>query len=364
MFEIRKELDLTYEAVAVLNRIADEVTNTKEGKKPNRDIAEITVKYGLSESEQAEFFQPILKICDSVALEMSDSASDIALYFFKGQNSMSFGSMIYLLQCLSDNSLSLTEDDEGYAETLLFLHLIGKDDISPDRSLSIAEMIEVLNDTDFLDGQRWKMIELFSNFARHKIQAKSLIAAAKSQLEKKIATAKGLLDYCVSKLISGESAVWEYEENFAAHDKHIVTPSVIAFKEVVTHEIYEYIRQRFADKISSTSPVIYYGILCDKLHDKKESADIHSMDNLFAHLKSLTDMTRLRILKELTASPMKGHEIAKAIGITPATVSHHMNELFARNFVSIEKQGASVLYSLNTNAFEHLNKSIVNIFAL
>jgi len=36
--------------------------------------------------------------------------------------------------------------------------------------------------------------------------------------------------------------------------------------------------------------IIYYGVPCGRLYDKKESADIYTIENLFAHLKSLTEM--------------------------------------------------------------------------
>ena len=362
MFDIKREPILAYEAVALLNRIADETVNGKEGKKPNQDMAEIAVKYGLSRTEQAAFFQPILEIYDFASLGMSGNINDIVFYFHEGQGTMSFGSMVYLLQYLNDISQGLTENEIRNIEMLLFLHLIGRDDVSAKPSLSTNEMIAILKNSDATDGQKWYMLDLFFNFTHHKTQVENLLSAARKLLEQKIDIAGELLDSCVSRLESGKSAFEGYKDSFTAQRKHVVAPSIIAFKEVVAYEILEGVSRIFADKIPPTPPVIHYGVLCDKLHDKKENIGADSIENLFSQLKSITDMTRLRILKLISNGPMKGYEIAKAVGLTPATVSHHMNELFSQNFVSIEKQGASVLYSLNYAAFERLSMIIGKIF--
>lgn len=44
---------------------------------------------------------------------------------------------------------------------------------------------------------------------------------------------------------------------------------------------------------------------------------------------------------------MFGQELKEALGLSNATISHHMNELLVDDFVSLRKDGSRVIYSLN-----------------
>lgn len=64
-------------------------------------------------------------------------------------------------------------------------------------------------------------------------------------------------------------------------------------------------------------------------------------------LKSISDTRRLDILKALKNNSMYGQEIADLLSLSPATVSHHMNYLVSDGFVTVDKQGTRVSYSLS-----------------
>lgn len=356
MLEINKKINLTYEAFAVLGGLAD-------SKKFDQKIAELIESYAFSQTQQAEFFDPIKTICDHVATQMASDEKEINLYFGKMKNSgISFAEMLFMLTNLLSRLPNHTPDDASYAETLFFLYLMGRIDISPTKPLSLAEMVGCLQSTDMSDEHKWSMIELFSNFSYHKRLTEKLVATAQGLISQKIDGALGLVGNCVSRFTSGETFIHKGEISISLKEKHIIVPAVIAFQSAAVLDTPEEIAKKIGDRLVPHAPIVYYGVLLDIIYDKKRETAVYSLDNLFIQLKALTDMTRLRILKELTGGPMKGFEIAKTIGITPATVSHHMNELLLRKLVSMEKQGTSVIYSLNVGMFEQLNKIISNIF--
>jgi len=356
MLEINKKIDLTYEAYAVLSGIAD-------GKKFDQNFTELIEAYTFSQAQQAEHFYPIKTICDHVATQMTNDVKEINLYFGKMKNSgISFAQMLFLLSNLLNRLPDHTPDDARYAETLFFLHLMGRVDISPKKPLSLAEMVGSLQSTDMSEECKWSMIELFSNFSYHKRLTEKLLATAQNFVSQKIGGAAGLIDNCVSRLTSGETFIHKGEISISLKEKHIIVPAVVAFQAAMVLETPEEIAKKFGDRLVPHTSTVYYGVLLDVIYDKKRETAVYSLDNLLTQLKALTDMTRLRILKELTTGPMKGFEIAKTIGITPATVSHHMNELLLRKFVSMERQGTSVIYSLDAGMFEQLNKIITHIF--
>lgn len=86
------------------------------------------------------------------------------------------------------------------------------------------------------------------------------------------------------------------------------------------------------------------------LVDELMSTDHHSaetIERLGGQLKAISDRKRLEILTALRLGPLCGQELAERVGLTPATVSHHMNELVSNGFVNIVKEGtrANYLYS-------------------
>ena len=49
----------------------------------------------------------------------------------------------------------------------------------------------------------------------------------------------------------------------------------------------------------------------------------------------------------LKSGPLCGQDLAEHIGLSPATISHHMNSLVTDGFISMDKQGTRVSYSVN-----------------
>lgn len=86
------------------------------------------------------------------------------------------------------------------------------------------------------------------------------------------------------------------------------------------------------------------------------SSDLDSseIEPLNLQLKALGDRRRLEILTILRQGPLCGQEIADKVGLTPATVSHHMNELINRSFVTIVKEGTRINYLYSPEGMEAL----------
>lgn len=64
-------------------------------------------------------------------------------------------------------------------------------------------------------------------------------------------------------------------------------------------------------------------------------------------LKTIADPTRLRILGLLAGAGHSGADLARALDLTPATVSHHMSKLTEVGIVSVTPDGKRRIYRLN-----------------
>lgn len=72
--------------------------------------------------------------------------------------------------------------------------------------------------------------------------------------------------------------------------------------------------------------------------------------------KALSDPTRRRILELLSEKDRSAGEIADCFSITKSSISHHLNILKNANLVLDERQGQTIIYSLNTTVFQDLLK--------
>jgi DNA-binding transcriptional ArsR family regulator len=70
--------------------------------------------------------------------------------------------------------------------------------------------------------------------------------------------------------------------------------------------------------------------------------------------EALADTTRMQIIRLMMTRPWYGQEIAQALLISPATVSHHMLVLYKVGIIGIERRSHRTYYVINKTNFSHL----------
>lgn len=93
----------------------------------------------------------------------------------------------------------------------------------------------------------------------------------------------------------------------------------------------------------------YQGIFVQYLVKKGMSLD-EKKERLIARMKALSDKSKLDILCQLKRSSKYNLELAESMNLSPSTMSHHMNVLFACEFVGVEKKDGRVYYVLKEDA--------------
>lgn len=89
----------------------------------------------------------------------------------------------------------------------------------------------------------------------------------------------------------------------------------------------------------------YNGLLVHLIMGKQSNQ--LSKEELLKGLKALSDKSKFDILCSLKVKPKYNLEIAEVLGLTAATMSHHMGVLLANQFVEVEKQDGKVYYHIN-----------------
>lgn len=82
------------------------------------------------------------------------------------------------------------------------------------------------------------------------------------------------------------------------------------------------------------------------LQKVKRNPEEH-LDSILDPLKSISDATRLKILRMLYMHPMYGKEISDALNLTTPTVSHHLDALNQQGLVNVEKVKQIKYFSTN-----------------
>lgn len=79
-------------------------------------------------------------------------------------------------------------------------------------------------------------------------------------------------------------------------------------------------------------------------------------------LRALGDPTRREILQMLRAGDLPAGEIAARFPMTAASVSHHLSVLKEAGLVRAERNGRSLVYSLETTVFQDFLQQMMNLF--
>ena len=78
--------------------------------------------------------------------------------------------------------------------------------------------------------------------------------------------------------------------------------------------------------------------------------------------RALSDPTRREILRLLRSGPAPAGAIADRFQQSRSTLSAHFNVLKAANLVQTERQGQTIVYSLNLSVFEETMAALMAVF--
>ena len=81
-----------------------------------------------------------------------------------------------------------------------------------------------------------------------------------------------------------------------------------------------------------------------------------------ATIRALADPTRREILRMLRDGELAAGEIAARFEMTAPTVSHHLSVLKDAGLVQAERNGRSVVYSLDTTVVQEFLGEILQFF--
>jgi DNA-binding transcriptional ArsR family regulator len=132
----------------------------------------------------------------------------------------------------------------------------------------------------------------------------------------------------------------------AGYEEVILAPSSFADTRITAN-----------DNKEETCLVLVYGAGHDALkvsEDKSEYSEPLDPERLAKIYNILSDETRLKLVRALVERPHYGQELAKLLGISNATVFHHLSMLEHQDLVYLERIEHRVYYILKTERLRQL----------
>ncbi|MUG43964.1 metalloregulator ArsR/SmtB family transcription factor [Paenibacillus woosongensis] len=85
------------------------------------------------------------------------------------------------------------------------------------------------------------------------------------------------------------------------------------------------------------------------------------LDKVVAYHKALADPTRIRILILLGDGERNGQELARKLGVTPATITHHAAKLREASLINERRDKNTIFFSLNHYFLKNNADATINL---
>lgn len=78
-------------------------------------------------------------------------------------------------------------------------------------------------------------------------------------------------------------------------------------------------------------------------------------------IRALSDPTRREILRALRSGDLTAGDIASRFPITAASISHHLNVLREAGLVQSQREGRTIVYSLESTVFQEFVNQVMTM---
>ena len=265
-----------------------------------------------------------------VIFEKSMVESEYDAFFFEdiySYNSVTRGFVNYLSE---NNDLLVNMDtiDELAIYSKLAMQWFEK---VPD---SLQEVVELLQDLDFTSGTMWKLLLIFENPKKYLKQFIQIINGNIPAFEATLKKQRKVMDALIIQL---EQQKANFYPLFKMSEALVEDSTVV--KKIIPSLVGAGKLETF-DGITYHAGYFFQEALQILDRSRQPIVDVSPV------LKLLGDKSKFEILKFLKEAPNYNLEIAKHLGLTPATTSHHMNALQNNGLVTAKRRDKKMYYSL------------------
>lgn len=363
---IKREADYTVEAVELLMRYANQEKYTEI--KQN-----LLNKYTFTDRHVEDNIDKVISISEYVYEHMEIPDDKLEFYFHKmNEENLCLAQGILLLHpdFVTDTFEERIELIKSLKRQELLSRMIniysegewteGRE--NQDTVNSLKEQLELIEKLDMAVEDKWKLERAILHYNLCFNELTHIIKKVIELINHCGQTIKDLADHCCNYWDNylKENSIEEFmEKSFHIRlgkimEEVCIIPAIagcnsIAFKMSDSYK-----------QPPKNILYIYAGVLFDdSFNNSKKPIEQPELYNI---LKMLGDKSKADILLSIKEEPAYGQELAVRLGLTTATISHHVTALIRSGLVHVNRESNRLYYSLNKEKLEEFLKTVRHIF--
>ena len=300
----------------------------------------------------------------AACLEGSDGLGEIfslATLDEKGEAKEYFLSVALLMAGDADGASRLTRDDfvKGCLRRLEYLSELpdtADDEEQGDRDVSAAfsmgDVFSKLNNTLFNDAQRMALLRFFQDIDRYYERVREGLEKLEAVCRRHYPLVEARCREKMERYLrqGSESLPVKFLYRLVLKGETLRPRDPVHI--CVTPVLYNSMGFRFfVDQ--PLNKLVYIGMIYEDL-DELKNKQKRRQERTESQLKAIADPTRLLIVRMLSRRPHYVQELADSLGLSPATLSHHLKVLLEAMLAGIGVEGRRSYYSLNAQELSGL----------
>lgn len=319
-------------------------------KSLDEKINDYKQKFSGDESIVTSMFRDLKKIEDDFNSIVIKDDYRYKLFFEPMQNTyLSLGEMIVFLQFpASEHKVELPHD---IANIIVISYLYDNDDNIMDEydRLGYANKDTVrreIANSNLGDRDKFKLLYLLDDFDEALMVFADYISIYYNFMNEHHVLFKKLVVRIIDKFKHASSEKFSDFMKNNMSIKKMLKKDYLVMPSIVPYNCVEYTYYGFAEY---EVPIVQIGFLYFELVQMMKKHQ-NNEDRFLKAAKIVSDPSKFEILKICLDKPAYGQEIAEKMNLSSATVSHHMQQLVAMNYVLVNFEEKKVYYKTNVES--------------
>ncbi|MDD4291368.1 MAG: metalloregulator ArsR/SmtB family transcription factor [Clostridia bacterium] len=341
-----KGLDTDYEVLSALGKIAKKAPDSSMMWSDPHEIRDTLSKfYGLCDDVFERYYDPMLEVFDYIRDNLTAPKDQIDLYFGKLESlDLSIG-IIHMYVRYAD-SLGIEDLRERFSMKIQILCNLIAEDLKKDNfnASGLREFSEAINaeDMDISDKTRLRLMDYLLCIKEYSVKMNAIVEEAITLFNEKKRELERIADKAAEEFgkecdMAGGICNWLKNAGLTINDDDFTLYVSVMNPLIISAEHHA---------VKDCIHAVHYGVLFDEIRRLMRNSK-NGIEFAKKQFKSIGDSTRYNILCALKSGRKCGQELVELTGLTPATISHHMNDLSSYMLVDVSVDGKKTLYSLN-----------------
>ncbi|MGM9522144.1 MAG: ArsR/SmtB family transcription factor [Oscillospiraceae bacterium] len=356
--ELSRTPDPVWEVCSILESAAAALDGEREPYTLGiKDASEYYInKLGLSKSAGKELFAPLFAVEGHVLKGLSLSEQVLRKYFYVpvSTDHSSFGCLVAAMR-----DLELTREEAAD-------FILGTMEEDGCGDISFPDFVKRIDELSPSPDYAWSLCSSLADWENSRCELSDIFERGKALFQEKEELLTPLIDqwYCelTERLKGGRLFdVLSYSGGlqFPDYDGTVtVFPYIERFSSIAL-TLYKWEskdgRRTFSDFAWR------YGLFAGRFseHDRKKNDKADKLQKTF---KALGDKQRIKIISALLEGPKFTSDIISLSGLSPATVTHHMQELLSTGLINLELSNNRTRYSISKDSCRDFVRDVQAMF--